>query len=185
LSDHPGPNPAFRQVFEENFGYVWSVLRRLGVRHEDAEDRAHEVFLNVHRRLPDYDASRPIRPWLFGFAYRVASHDRRSIQRRREILGVDPSLPDPARAVDDQLADHEERTILARALEEIDLERRAVLVMHDWDGEPIPEVARAFGIPVNTAYSRLRIGRQELAEAVRRLTRQSHARSLRPGRRAG
>lgn len=161
----------FRQLFDGHFDYVWGVLRRLGVRHDDVEDRTHEVFLNVHRKLSEYDDSRPIRPWLFGFAYRVASHARRSEQRRREVLGVDPSLPDPTAFPDEQVGDRQERTILVDALEKIDLARRAVLVMHDWDGEPIPEVARALGIPLNTAYSRLRVARGELRDAVNALSR--------------
>jgi RNA polymerase sigma-70 factor, ECF subfamily len=161
----------FRKLFDDHYGDVWSVLCRLGVRAEDAEDRALEVFLTLHDKLADYDASRPIRPWLFGFAYRVASHARRAEGRRREVLGIDPALVDPGASPDVLAQGSQERSILARALEELDLERRAVIVMHDWDGEPIPEVARALGIPLNTAYSRLRLARADLADAVRRLTR--------------
>jgi RNA polymerase sigma-70 factor (ECF subfamily) len=154
-------------MFDEHFAYVWGVLRRLGVRAEDAEDRALEVFVAVHDKLSTFDLARPVRPWLFGFAYRVASHARRGEVRRREILGVDPSLPAPAALPDEQLAAAEEWQLLAAALDTLDLERRAVVVMHDWDDEPMPEVARALAIPLNTAYSRLRLGRADLAAAVK------------------
>lgn len=161
----------FRKLFDDHFGYVWSVLCRLGVRAEDAEDRALEVFLAVHGKLAAYDDSRPVRPWLFGFAYRVASHARRAEGRRREVFAIDPALEDPGAPPDMLVAESQQRSILARALEELDLERRAVIVMHDWDGESMPEVARALGIPLNTAYSRLRLARADLADAVRRATR--------------
>lgn len=157
----------FRKLFDDHFSYVWGALRRLGVRAEDAEDRALEVFVTIHDKLETYDDSRPIRPWLFGFAYRVASHARRADVRRKEVFGVDPELPSRGALPDDELIDSEERQILGDALEQLDLERRAVIVMHDWLGEPIPEVARAFDIPLNTAYSRLRLARADLAEAVR------------------
>lgn len=166
----------FRNLFETHLSYVWGVLARLGVRPADVEDRCHEVFLTVHRKLADYDEARPVRPWLFGIAYRVASHYRRAAMRRREILGVDPALEDPARAPDEEAAAREERSILLEALEALDIERRAVIVMHDWDGEPIPEVARALGIPLNTAYSRLRMAREDLAVAVKRASRSRGAR---------
>lgn len=163
----------FRSLFDEHFSYVWSALRRLGVREADAEDRALEVFVALHEKLSDYDASRPIRPWIFGFAYRVASHARRAAARRREVFGVDLERPGSSALQDDQLIAAEERNLLVEALEHLDLEKRAVIVMHDWLGEPIPEVARALEIPLNTAYSRLRLARTDLAAAVRMVMRRS------------
>jgi len=165
------PTVEFRALFEGEFDYVWSVLRRLGAREADLEDLAHEVFVQVHRRRADFDRSRPVRPWLFGFAYRVAAAHRRSARARYEVLGEESQETDPAPPADEQLAGHEARMLLLRALDDVPLDRRAVLVMHEWDGEPIPEVARALGIPLNTAYSRLRLARGDLAAAVRRRAR--------------
>jgi len=56
-----------------------------------------------------------------------------------------------------------------RALQEVDLEQRAVLILADIDEQPIPLVAESLGIPLNTAYSRLRVARLRFAAAVRRL----------------
>lgn len=33
----------------------------------------HDVFLKVHLNLAEYDRARAFRPWLFGFAYRLAA----------------------------------------------------------------------------------------------------------------
>ena len=61
------------------------------------------------------------------------------------------------------------RQLVLEALESLDLDRRAVFILHEIDGQPIPEVALALGTPLNTAYSRLRLGRKEFAEAIQRL----------------
>jgi RNA polymerase sigma-70 factor (ECF subfamily) len=159
----------FVTVFREQFAYVWGVLRRLGVHENDVEDLTHEVFLNVYRKFSELDPARPLRPWLFAFAYRVASADRRKARHRREVITADAVAADPTMSADAQLVSNEERSLLLRALDQLDLERRAVLVLHEWDGEPIPEVSRALGIPLNTAYSRLRLARQDLTSAVKRL----------------
>ena len=163
----------FGTLFREHFAYVWGALRRLGVSENDVEDLAHEVFLNVYRKVSEFDPRRPPRPWLFAFVYRVASQHRRRARHRREVITTDAVAPDPVGAADVQLISHEERSLLVRALDELDLERRAVLVLHEWDGESVPEVARALGIPLNTAYSRLRLARQDLAAAVHRLERRN------------
>jgi len=36
------------------------------------------------------------------------------------------------------------------------------------DGIPMPEVAEALGVPLNTAYSRLRLARRDFQAAARR-----------------
>ncbi len=159
----------FRAIFDEHFAYVFGALRRLGVPEGEAEDLTHEVFLNVLRKLDDYDPGRPLKPWLFGFVYRVAAHARRRAHRRPEPQADVDRTADPSPRADELLEAHQARELLLRALDELPIERRAVLVLHEWDGESIPEVARALGIPVNTAYSRLRVGREELASAVKRL----------------
>ena len=73
----PGTRDAiFTGLFAAEFDYVWASLRRLGVNERDVEDIAHDVFLHVYRKLGSYDPKRPVRPWLFGFAYRAASDYR-------------------------------------------------------------------------------------------------------------
>ncbi|MBX3186279.1 MAG: sigma-70 family RNA polymerase sigma factor [Labilithrix sp.] len=171
MTNRDGNEGAFRAIFDEHFRWVWGSLRRLGVRESDAEDLAHEVFLAVHRRLADYDPSRPMRPWLFGFAFRIAARHRRSAPQRREMIGVEETIVDQNPRPDEAASISEARSLLMRALDELDLERRAVLVLHEWDGEPIPAVARALEIPLNTAYSRLRLAREDLALVVKRLSR--------------
>jgi RNA polymerase sigma-70 factor (ECF subfamily) len=54
-------------------------------------------------------------------------------------------------------------------MESMPLERRAVFVMHEIDGLPVPEVAQALAVPLNTAYSRLRLARRDFATAIERL----------------
>lgn len=163
------PPPDLAAIFDENFDYVWATLRRLGVRNADREDLVHEVFLKVNGRLADYDAARPMRPWLFGFAYRVAADYHRLARHRVEVIGgpSDPSSADvPA---DERVAALEERELLHAALDALDLDRRAVLVMHDLDEVPMPLIAQQLGVPLDTAYSRLRLARKQLAGHVLRL----------------
>jgi RNA polymerase sigma-70 factor (ECF subfamily) len=162
-------------IFDEHFDYVWNTLSRLGVRTSDLEDLAHEVFLKVHARLDDYDVDRPIRPWLFGFAYRVAADHRRLARHRVEVFGSPVEPVDPVRPADETVEASEERELVAAALDTVALDRRAVLLLHDAEEVPIPAIARELGIPVNTAYSRLRIARTELAAAVTMLRKRRRA----------
>ena len=161
----------FRAFFDAHFDFVWNALRRLGIRPDDLEDLAIETFTRVHERLADYDSTRPARAWLFGFAYRVAVGHRRLARHRTEVLGHADEAIEEGPAADDRIVLAQRRALLHEALESVPLDQRVVLLMHDLEELPIPAVAEALEIPVNTAYSRLRLARAELAEAVRRLAK--------------
>jgi RNA polymerase sigma-70 factor (ECF subfamily) len=159
---------AFARMFEAEFGYVWGSIRRLGVSLRDAEDVTHDVFLQVYRKWDAYDSKRPPRPWLFGFAFRAASEYRRA-GRRREVLEEVPDAPTQDAALDDALARRSEVDMVERALAGLDFDKRAVLVAYELEEHPMKEIAEALDIPLNTAYSRLRLAREEFAAHVMRL----------------
>src|SRR5262249_30637671 len=151
----------FRAMFQAESSFVWNSLRRLGVHPNDQEDLMHEVFLTAYRRLDDYDRSRPVRPWLFGIAYHITARHRDRAHHRREVRGVAVEVAGPGPSAEDQLIAHEARQLLGRALDELDLDRRAVFLLHDVEGCSMSEIAAVLGVPLNTAYSRLRLGRAQ------------------------
>jgi RNA polymerase sigma-70 factor (ECF subfamily) len=166
----PCEPPPFREVFDQGFAYVFASLRRLGVREADLEDVTHEVFMVAHKKLAEFDPTRSLLAWLFGFAYRLASDYRKRAHHRREVPdGAAAERIDPAPLPEGQVADEQRRRVVLTALEDLDVDKRAVLVMHDIDGHAMPLVASTLGIPLNTAYSRLRLARAELRDAVQRI----------------
>ncbi|MDP9149214.1 MAG: RNA polymerase sigma factor [Myxococcota bacterium] len=160
---------SFRALYEAHVAFVWRNLRRLGVHESDVEDRTQEVFVVAHRRFDDFeDRGHGPRAWLFQIVLRIASDARRHRRRHPE----DPDGGDVAsRAVvdasqADALARREALSKLDAALETIDVGRRAVIVLHEIEEMTAPEIAEVLGIPMNTVYSRLRVARVELEEAL-------------------
>jgi RNA polymerase sigma-70 factor, ECF subfamily len=156
------------EIYRSELAYVWKTLRRLGAPPPDLEDLAHDVFVVVHRHLGDYDPARPLRPWLFGIALRVVADFRRLRRNQREIPGERVEPVDAAPTAHERVEGQEMRDLLMKALDTLDLEQRAVFVMHDLDEVPVPEIAEALAIPLNTAYSRLRLARADLAAWITR-----------------
>ncbi|HEY5959758.1 MAG TPA: sigma-70 family RNA polymerase sigma factor [Polyangiaceae bacterium] len=159
----------FSRLFTEQFRYVYNNLRRLGIRSADIEDATHDVFLAVYKHRTDWDPSRPLRPWLFAFAYRTASAYRRKVQRRREIIDSEVEVPAAQRDSLEQLVQAQQLALVRRALLAVDLEHRAVFILHDLDNTPMPDTAKALGIALNTGYSRLRAARRKFETALHRL----------------
>jgi RNA polymerase sigma-70 factor (ECF subfamily) len=161
---------AFQRVFGAELGYVWNALRRLGVPERDRQDVTQDVFVAVHRHLGDYDPARPLRPWLFAFAARCASDYRRRASTRYEVLAEDESHGesgrDDGKTMDERVS---ARRVLLRALDRMEDGKRAIVLMHDVEGWPVSEIAHALGMPLQTVYSRLRVGRQDLVDQLARL----------------
>jgi len=152
-------------AFQREFDYLHRSLRRLGVRSEDIEDDLQDVFLVLHRKWEEYDPSRPLRPYLFGIAFRVVAGRRR--RHQREVPGSPDDHAGTSPAPDQALDAASTRKLVLDALLEVPLQRRAVFVMHDIDEIPMREIAKALSIPLFTGYSRLRKARVEFEAAVR------------------
>ena len=142
--------PSLAEIYDRHVAMVWRTLRALGVDEAAVDDAVQDVFIVVHRKLGQFEGRSALSTWIYGIARRVASQYR----RRRRVDG------DPAR--------------LAREVEpgpspREDVERRqaAQLVM-ELEQLPAPVVAELLGIPVNTAYSRLRLARARFEAALAR-----------------
>jgi len=161
-------------VYRREFDYITRSLRRLGIPSGDEQDLAHEVFLILWRAWPQYDPTRPLRPYLFGIAFRVAASHRRRHWREVSFAVVDG--PDHAPVPDQAFEASQARTLVLAALQQIALPKRAVLLMHDVDDIPMQEVAATLAIPLFTAYSRLRKARRELEARLTQMQKRTRRR---------
>jgi RNA polymerase sigma-70 factor (ECF subfamily) len=163
------PEHACVEAFDRELDYIFTTLRRLGARPAEIEDLAQEIFVVLHKNWPEIDATRPLRPYLFGIAFRIFYAHRR--RRQREIPFGVVELEDAEPSPEGSLHRKESISLLLAALERVPLRRRAVLVMHELEDVPILEVARRLSMSQFGTYARLRKGRQELQSAVKRLTK--------------
>jgi RNA polymerase sigma-70 factor, ECF subfamily len=156
----PSAQHAFAQAYQEHLGWMLHTLRRLGVEQADAEDVAHDVFSTAWKRLASYSPDRPIRPWLFGIAFRVVS-GRRATKAGKESLEAElDDVRGAAHRPDELMEGEVTRRHVLKALDALPFDQRALFVGHDIESTPITELAAQFEIPLNTAYSRLRLARQ-------------------------
>jgi len=160
------PRASFEQVFRENLTFAWRALRRLGVGEADVEDVCQEVFLVVHRRLPEFQGRSSVRTWIYGICVRVASEHRRRPHVRRESLGETPDrqVPPPQH---EALERRRAVELLDRALDGLEEDKRAIFVLYQIEEVPMNEVAEALGCPLQTAYSRLHAARRHVEAVLR------------------
>jgi RNA polymerase sigma-70 factor (ECF subfamily) len=154
--------------YDEHFDFVWRSLRRLGVPEAALDDAAQEVFLVAFRRAGEFEGRSSVRTWLFGIAWNRTRELLRGARRRAEEPL--PELMPAAPGVDQEQAAMEREALefVYRVLGELAPERRAVLVMADVEEMTAVEIAEILSIPLNTAYSRVRLARRDFEAAFKR-----------------
>jgi len=157
--------PAFEEVFRVHAPQVWRALRRLGVREADIEDQCQEVFVVVHRKLPEFEGRSLLSTWVYGICMRVASdYRRRAHVRLEQSTGEPPEERQSAPQFKD-VERAQARALLDAALAALDDDKRAVFVLYEIEQIAMSEIAVAVGCPLQTAYSRLHAARRQVTEA--------------------
>ena len=89
--------PDFREVYEKHVTSLWRGARALGIPEHAVEDVLQDVFVVVHRRLPEFEGRAALRTWLMKILVRVVATHRR---RHRRKGGHDelPDVPDEREA---------------------------------------------------------------------------------------
>lgn len=168
-SQDAAPAAAFEleAIYREHHAFVWRSLRRIGVSDGDLDDLVQEVFVVVHRRLPEFEGRSAITTWLFGIAYHVMQEHRRSrMSRERREQNIEVARPPTT--PDRRLSRVEAVGVVDDLLLGLDEDQRHVFVMAEVANMSAPEIAELTGINLNTVYSRLRLARRGFEKALDR-----------------
>jgi RNA polymerase sigma-70 factor (ECF subfamily) len=163
--------PSFDEVYEAHVDYLWRSARGLGVPAAAVDDVLQDVFLVVHRRLPEFEGRSSVRTWLTRILVRVVSEHRRRFRRKErghdELVedALDTHQPTPH----DELARRQAVRLLGEILEAMDDDQRVVFVLAEIEQVPVPEIAASLEVNVNTVYSRLRLARKDYQKHLARL----------------
>lgn len=166
------PVPTLQTIYKEYFTFVWSSARHLGATGDAIDDVVQDVFIVIHHKLATLQRPESLRSWIYGIVRRTVSDYRRS-RRTRDAAGArlgaeyksrQPSQPSPLEMAERSA----ELELLESVLSELDETKREVFVMVEVLEMTVPEVVQALEIPLNTAYSRLRLARQSFEEVLAR-----------------
>jgi len=173
----------FQEIYDAHFRFTWRSLRRLGVPEADVPDAAQEVFLVVHRRLPEFEGRAKVTTWLYRICFRVANDRRRRAHVRREVPGeaAFASLADPRSGPDERTTRTDDLALLDAGLQEMDLDQRAVFTLFEFEEMTGQEIAETLEIPLGTVYSRLRLARESFRRGVKRQAARSRDRFVAQG----
>lgn len=155
-----GDEAAFARLYDVLAPLLFGIVLRVLRDPARAEEVTQEVFVEVWRLAPRYDASRgTVRSWAATIAHRRAVDRVRSEQSARDRDQHDVDLRvDDGGGVDEIVGDRLERERVGRALEKLtELQRQAVELAY-YGGHSYREVAVLLDVSEGTVKTRIRDG---------------------------
>jgi len=155
-----GSADAFGRLVQLHQQGLRAFLRRLTRNAADADDLAQESFVLAWEHIGRFDSSRPLRPWLFGIAWRKYRERKRGwlrlVKRESAAAQEDGSFtPDPGLKLD-----------LVKAVEALPVEQRAAILLCLGAEFSHAEAAQALALPLGTVKSHVARGREKLVLAL-------------------
>ena len=163
-----GDETAFLLLYERYRNPIFRFSYRLIGSVEVAEDITHDCFLSLIRKTGNFDASRgSLRTYLYAAARNLAMKHFRSTGRETAIddLAEHPAAPrreEPLRRVlDAELAEQ-----VREAVADLPPLQREALVLFEYEGLPMNEIAIIVGSDVGAVKGRLYRARERLRNSL-------------------
>ena len=144
----------------------------------DVDDVVSESFQKAFVNLPHFDTERELRPWLSTIATRTALDHLASIKREdqkkegiKQTAGEDmPGGQDPLTEVspEEEIINDENHERLMAFIEELSPLYKEVMVKYMIEELEYEEISKELKLELNTVRTRIRRGKQQLAEMMLR-----------------
>jgi RNA polymerase sigma-70 factor (ECF subfamily) len=168
-----GIENAYEELIERYEQQIFGMVYRLLGNQSDASDVVQEVFLKVFRGVSTFREQSSLRTWIYRIAVNEANNHRRWFVRHcklevplEETRPEHPNsleyTPDPGRSPFEQAMDSETRTLIERALTQINPVFRTAVVLRDVQNLSYEEIAEILQVSLGTVKSRILRGREAL-----------------------
>ncbi len=140
------------------------AIRKLLIDEDDVNDAVQATLMSLNRAIASFEGRARFTTWL----YRVAEREALQVIRRNKRVpspdGEDMSgLAEEVRRMSSIIASHE---ALRDALDQLDPKLREPVILRDVEGLDYAAIAERLDVPLNTVRTRIRRGRQLVAEKI-------------------
>ena len=186
-----GDAAALEALMERYASRVYRLAHGILRNAADAEEVVQDVFLTLSQKIHTFEGRSALASWIYRVTTNAALIKRRGRKTDREV-SIDAQLPtflpdghragdrafiwaDWSQTPEADLLSQETRAILERAIDELPVPYRTVLVLRDVEGLSSEEVAEIVGDSVPAVKSRLHRARMVLREELTRHLGLRHA----------
>ena len=160
-----GDRRAFSELVRRHQTIVYrSCYRILGDR-EDAKDASQEAFIRAYRKLGTFQGRSAFKTWMLRLAMNVSLNERSRRKPPSTNIASAESIPG-LEAPEAELMKSEAAAQVHKALQLVQPNHRAAIVLHDLEGLAYREIAEILEVSEGTARSWAYRGRERLRELL-------------------
>jgi RNA polymerase sigma-70 factor (ECF subfamily) len=159
---------AFKKLVERHKIFVTNTCYNLIGNHQQTEETAQDVFLQVYRSASSFRRQSKVSTWLYRIAVNrslnVIRQNKRSrwIQSKasKEIAGIPDNDPDH------QLERNQMKVLLKKAVNSLPEKQKTVFILNKYEGLPPKEIAEILGISANSVEVRIHRAKRNLQKKL-------------------
>ncbi|GCE03379.1 RNA polymerase sigma factor [Dictyobacter aurantiacus] len=148
--------------------------------YEQAGDTLQDVFLRFYIALPQLDASKPLKPWLYHVAHnccvdevrhghnKLCMHFSQLISENDRGEEVAFDMPDAATPIDELCEQHVLQEKLERAISTLSVKMKTVVLLRYTSNLRFGDIGRIMGIPEATAKTYFNRAKRYLREELKK-----------------
>jgi len=145
---------------------LYLTAYRFTGRREDAEDLVQDLLVKLYPRLPELEQIEDLKPWLARSLYNAFIDGVRKAKRAPEMVDVDEGEYEGSEDPHADVLTLEQRGALSGAIDKLNPEHRAVVMLHLVEGHSLPELAVMRDVQIGTLKSRLHRAKAQLQESL-------------------
>src|SRR5215472_14115405 len=163
----------FEEFYHANYRRLVAILLAVLGDRQEAEDAVQEAFARAYARWPRISGYDLPETWVRRVALRLAIDSGRRLRRR---AGATAKLLTAGRPTQAEPSDALPFTPLGRALMQLPIREREVLVLHYVADMSVEQISADRGLPTGTVKDRLAAGRRRLEGELSERQEASHGR---------
>ncbi|MCD0461615.1 RNA polymerase sigma factor [Roseiconus lacunae] len=169
-----GNSLAFTRLIQCNRDKLFASLCRFLDSPVDAEEALQEAFVRAFTRIESFKRNSKFSTWLYRIALNTAITNRQKNRRAISIHGRDQQYlydfeDSRYESAESMIIREEQKQLVHAALDRLNDDHRAILILREMDDLAYEEIASVLGIPINTVRSRLSRARDRMREVVEEL----------------
>lgn len=179
-----GDRRAFSEIVRRYEDLVFSFSFKVCRDKEKAEETVQDTFVNVYRKLRQFDGKSKFTTWLYSIVVNNCLMKRRKSKLRQATVSIDTpegfrsdplrdgqgnviqTIPSWKETPDVLLMKKELQELLDRAIQQLPVDYRIVFVLRDIEGKSAEETAKIMRLSIPAVKSRLHRARAFLREQL-------------------
>lgn len=142
---------------------------------EDALDAAQETFIRIYKNIDTFKGTSSLSTWIYRICTNVCNDILRKRVKTKSVISLDADdeedspiqyISDSSPTPEQHAEINERQAAVRRAIEALNDEYRAVIVLYDIEGMSYDEISAVLKCPVGTIKSRLNRARANLKKIL-------------------